>query len=246
MAGFLDLLLHVDRYLLTLVSSLWHVGLPPPVSDRLRGNRSRRDAVSAWGFAAVRGGRHRGGRKTRRANRDRRADRRRHPRRCGELRRRPDRRRPDSASGRNQPALAPLAESGARCARTRLLRAPWRQGRRHGPLRSHRADVRAVRRRRRRDVVPLVRVLQRRRGDCVGRSLRWQRIRLRECADRPGQLLTGCARDRGGLDAAHARGVSPPSAARDTDTCKSEVSSLKSRVSDFSLQLSAFRLQVWK
>ncbi len=57
----------------------------------------------------------------------------------------------------------------------RVLRAPWRQGDRPRPLHADRPDVRPVRRRRGRDDVPVVCVLQRHRRRRLGRSSAWAR-----------------------------------------------------------------------
>ena len=88
-ARLIDLLLHVDTYLLELVRTVRPLDLRHPLRHRLRGDRPGRHAVPAGRFAALRGGRAGGGGRARRPARRDRAHRRGDRRRRGQLRDRP-------------------------------------------------------------------------------------------------------------------------------------------------------------
>ena len=176
MAELLDLLLHVDRYLLELVANygVWiyailflivfaETGLV--VTPFLPGDSLlfATGALAATGALDVWLARHP-------------AAGRRHCRRRSQLRCGPVGRTAGDPAVAHRSALGALDQSRLHRARARLLRAARRQGDRAGTVHADRPDVRALRRRRGRDVVSRVRALQRDRRAGVGGHLPRSRV----------------------------------------------------------------------
>ena len=208
-AALIDFFLHLDTHLdpVRRTSAPGSTGCVP---DRLRGDRPGRHAVPARRLAAVRRGRAAAAGALNVAA-ARAADRRGGPRRRRQLRDRPGRRAARlSARPTARPART-AAQPRAPAAHARLLREVRRQGDHPRPFRADRADVRAVRRGRRRDDLADVRALQRRRRDRSGSALCLGPATVRQCADYQEQLLARRARHRSRLGPPDRHRDHPPS-----------------------------------
>ncbi len=175
---------------------LRRLDLRRPLRHRLRGDRAGRDAVPAGRLAAVR----------RRRDRRHRGARIRHRgvlllaaaiagdavnyaigRAAGTR---------IIQKSRTDPTLAALDQPGLHRPGPRVLRAARRQGGRARPVHADRPDLRPVRGRRGRDVVSVVRLLQRHGRGRVGRALPGGRLSVRQRAGHQGEFLAGGARHR--------------------------------------------------